>query len=285
MIDGKDDWLALQEKYPHIALNYRNFDGTLNSRERGFRILVQCEPWTNMPQNWDLGVLRQYEGVITFNSRFFHMYHHVLNMRLQRGVLACNGEYQLDSWPTYDRRHNGVCILNNHYHLGTPGDILWMRPELLNNLDPSLVRHVWCPNSKKWGGKCYQGEVKAPIHHSHVNHLKKISEYRFCACFESTYHPFWSLDFITERIFNCFKAKTIPIYLGCYNVEHHVPTKLFIDFRQFNGSLRDYDGLNRLLLSFSKNQWEDMTEQAYEWGQKNRFGAVEDLEQLIEDLS
>jgi hypothetical protein len=284
MIDGKDDWLALHEKYPHVAFNHRGFDGTLYSPSTGHKILVQCEPWTNMPQNFDLNVLRKFEGIITFNRRFYEMYRHVLNMRWMRGVLACNSEYHLDRWFDYDRRLSGVCCLNNCYHLGTEGDILWMRPEIMNNLSPELVRHVWAPQVRKWGGSLYQGEVQAPIHHSHVNHLKKIAEYRFCACFESTYHPFWSLDFVTERIFNCFKAKTVPIYLGCYNIEDHVPTDLFIDFRKYNGMTRDYDGLNQLLLSFSEAQWEDMTERAYEWKQTHDFGTVEQLSKLIEDF-
>jgi len=284
MMNGKDDWLALHEKYPHVAFNFRRFDGTVYGPKTGHTILVQCEPWTNMPQNFDLSVLRQFDGIITFNSRFYEMYRHVLNMRLMRGVLACNSEFHLSAWPSYSLRENGVCCLNNCYHLGTRGDILWLRPETMNNLDPHLVRHVWAPQRRKWGGECYQGEVSAPIHHSHVNHLKKISEYRFCLCFESTYHPFWSWDFLTERMFNCFKAKTVPIYIGCYNIQDHVPSDLFIDFRQYYGSLRDYDSLNRLLISFPQSRWEDMTEQAYEWGQQNQFGTVQQLCDLIEDF-
>lgn len=284
MMNGKDDWLALHEKYPHVAFNFRGFDGTLYGPNTGHRILVQCEPWTNMPQNFDLSVLRKFEGVITFNSRFYEMYRHVLNMRLMRGVLACNSEYQLDHWPTYSRRESGVCCLNNCYHLGTRGEILWLRPEIMNNLDPQLVRHVWAPERKKWGGEMYQGEVRAPIHHSHVNHLEKIAQYQFCVCFESTYHSFWSRDFLTERIFNCFKAKTVPIYIGCYNIEEWVPPEFFIDFRQFYGQTRDYDGLSRLLTSFSQGQWEDMTEKAHEWGKQNQPGTVEHLSELIEDF-
>lgn len=284
MINGKDDWVALHERYPHVAFNFRGFDGTTYGPKTGHRILVQCEPWTNMPQNWDLTVLRQFEGVITFNSRFYEMYRHVLNMRLMRGVLECNSEFRLDRWPTYSQRKHGVCCLNNCYHLGTRGEILWLRPEIMNNLNPELVRHVWAPERRKWGGSLYQGEVVAPIHHSHINHLKKISEYQFCLCPESTYHSFWSYDFFTERIFNCFKAKTVPIYIGCYNIQDHVPSDLFIDFRQFYGSFRDYGALNRLLMSFSQNQWEDMTEKAYEWSQHNQFGTVQQLSALIEEF-
>lgn len=281
-----DDWIRLNKEHPKVAFNYKNFNGTLNSRENGFEILVQCEPWTNMPQNFDLNVLKQYRHVITFNRKFYEDNKDKISISWMRGVMACNThKYHLISWPSYEERLNGVCMLNNHYSMGTEGDILWLRPEIMANLDPALIRHIWCPENREWGGECYQGQVESPVHHSHINHLKKISEYRFCICFESTFHPYWSWDFITERIFNCFKAKTIPIYIGCYNICDHIPDPFYIDFRSyFDKGKRDYEELSHDLLCFPPALWEAVTEEAYKWSKQQNYGSVEELEEKLASL-
>ena len=87
---------------------------------------------------------------------------------------------------------------------------------------------------------------------------------------------------MTERMFNCFKAKTIPIYIGCYNIEEHVPKDLFIDFREFKDNPHK---LAEHLKSFDKSKWEDMTERAFEWNKANRIGNVEDLEATISEFN
>jgi hypothetical protein len=201
-------------------------------------------------------------------------------MKLVKGCLACNGYYNLNHFRNYEERISGACILNNLYHTGIIGDIIYLREEIVNNLKYTV--DIWSKN--KWSSG-FKGTVNSPIHHSHINHLDKINEYKFCICFESLYHEYYSWDFMTERMFNCFKAKTIPIYIGCYNIEQHVPKELFIDFREYyNPKKRDYNSLSSLLKSFPKNKWEDMTEKAFEWNKTNRIGNIEDIENTISEL-
>jgi hypothetical protein len=276
----KNEWLYLIDKYPQVAFNYRNFDGSYNSRERGFRILYTAEPYIGMPEQWDYEMLKQYDGVITFNRKFINDHQDRLNMKLVHGCLACNAYYQLDSFKSYEERVPGVCVLNKLYHVGRPGEIVGIRDEFVRQIRPELPVHIW--SQMKWGGARYKGPVNSPIHHSHITQLQKINEYRFCFCPESSYHEYWTWDFMTERMFNCFKSKTVPIYIGCYNIEEHVPKDLFIDFREFYG---DYNRLTDYLLSFPQSQWEDMTERAFEWNKTNRIGNVEDLEATINEFS
>jgi len=278
---AKNEWLYLIEKYPQVAFNYRNFDGTFNSRQRGFRILYQAEPYIGMHQQWEYEVIKQYEGVITWNRKFINDHKHHVNMKEVHGCLACNAYYHLDQFKTYDERIAAACMLNKSYGTGLAGDIVHLRAEIANNL--AYPVHIW--SHVPWGGQRFKGTVKSPMHHSHINHLKKINEYRFCICFESSYHEYWSWDFMTERMFNCFKAKTVPIYIGCYNIEQHVPKDLFIDFRDFyTPSSRNYTTLSNLLASFPKSKWIDMTEKAFEWNKTNRIGNIEDLESVIREF-
>ena len=281
-----DDWVKLNEQYSHVAFNWKGFDGKVHSRENGYRIFYPGEPYVGMPENWDLDVLRQYEHVITWNPAFFEMYRPILNMHLVQGVLGCNPPSPLTERVSFEEKINGVCCLNNVYPNGRPGSIYWLRNEVMQNIGRGLVRHVWAPQDRQWGGSCYQGEVEAPIHHSHPNHLRKISEYKFCLCLESSYHPFWTQGFVTERILNCFRAGTIPIYMGCYNIRDYVPEGSFVDFGEFYGQTRDYDGLSTLLQQMSENEawYEEIVESNHRWVNTCQLGSVAVLEDLIKLL-
>lgn len=71
----------------------------------------------------------------------------------------------------------------------------------------------------------------------------KLSEYRFAIAFENSIVP----SFITERIFDCFYAGTIPVYLGAPNITDYIPKNCFIDMRDF----KNYEELRIFLESLS----------------------------------
>lgn len=56
-----------------------------------------------------------------------------------------------------------------------------------------------------------------------------LSQYKFCLCFENM-----DMDgYITEKIFDCLYAGTIPLYLGAKDVADYVPNNVYIDCRRF----------------------------------------------------
>jgi alpha(1,3/1,4) fucosyltransferase len=67
-----------------------------------------------------------------------------------------------------------------------------------------------------------------------------LSRYRFSICYENAYN----IDgYITEKIFDCFLAGTVPIYLGAANITTHVPAQCFIDKRDFGSYEELYEYL------------------------------------------
>ena len=78
-------------------------------------------------------------------------------------------------------------------------------------------------SSKKY--KSYRGKVQSK--------LDTLAQYKFCICYENmkssdSYH-----GYITEKVFDCFKAGCVPIYLGEDNVTSYLPENIFIDKRKF----------------------------------------------------
>jgi hypothetical protein len=68
---------------------------------------------------------------------------------------------------------------------------------------------------------CYRGPIR--------DKATALRRHRYALCFENTIFP----GYITEKIFDCFSAGTIPIYLGAPDIERYVPATCFVDMRKF----------------------------------------------------
>ena len=58
-----------------------------------------------------------------------------------------------------------------------------------------------------------------------------LGQYTFALCFENMRMKGW----MTEKIFDCFFAGTVPVYWGATDVEEWIPRDAYIDMRQFTG--------------------------------------------------
>ena len=56
-----------------------------------------------------------------------------------------------------------------------------------------------------------------------------LSQYEFALCFENMAMK----GYITEKIFDCLYAGTIPLYLGAKDITDLIPENAYIDCRKF----------------------------------------------------
>lgn len=70
--------------------------------------------------------------------------------------------------------------------------------------------------------RCYRGPV--------ASKEDVLSRHRFALCFENTSFP----GYITEKLFDCLFAGTIPIYLGAPDIAEFIPEACFIDVKAFS---------------------------------------------------
>jgi hypothetical protein len=75
-----------------------------------------------------------------------------------------------------------------------------------------------------------------------------LGQYRFAICFENMVLKGW----MTEKLFDCFFAGTVPVYWGAPDVTDYVPAECFVDMRQFKG----YEELRRHLKSMPDSEVE-----------------------------
>jgi len=85
--------------------------------------------------------------------------------------------------------------------------------------------------------------------------LQTVKQYKFSICYENMGDV---RGYVTEKIFDCFAAGNVPIYLGASNIEEYVPADCFIDRRKFSGE----EELYRYLKSMSREEYEGYLERA-----------------------
>lgn len=56
-----------------------------------------------------------------------------------------------------------------------------------------------------------------------------LSQYNFCLCFENMLMD----GYVTEKIFDCLYAGTIPLYLGAKDIQNLIPPEAYIDCSHF----------------------------------------------------
>ncbi len=91
----------------------------------------------------------------------------------------------------------------------------------------------------------YKGEA--------ADKIKLLSNFKYCICFENLTNV---KGFITEKIFDCFKAKCVPIYWGASDIEKYIPKNCLIDFRDFG----DYKKLLAYLVSIDESTYNNYIE-------------------------
>lgn len=90
-----------------------------------------------------------------------------------------------------------------------------------------------------------------------------LGRYTFAMCFENMVLEGW----VTEKIFDCFVAGTVPVYLGAPDIESFVPTECFVDMRRFPS----YDELRDHLRGLTPTAIRDYREAARDYLASERF--------------
>jgi alpha(1,3/1,4) fucosyltransferase len=128
----------------------------------------------------------------------------------------------------FERNHPGDLDLYG-YGWDRPG---FHRSRVLNAANYRLNRFATYRRISVVRYPSYRGSIS--------DKFEVLSRYKFSICYENAYN----IDgYITEKIFDCFLAGTVPIYLGAGNITAHVPASCFIDKRDFRSYEELYEHL------------------------------------------
>ena len=109
----------------------------------------------------------------------------------------------------------------------------------------------------------YEEVIKKVYKGSLNSKYEILSNYTFAICYENMFLQGW----VNEKIFDCFLAGTIPIYLGVPDITDYVPENCFIDKRGFS----TYEELRSFLKSLSGKEIQSYKENAREYFSSEMF--------------
>lgn len=93
----------------------------------------------------------------------------------------------------------------------------------------------------------YKGTIKSKN--------ETLKKYKFSICYENVKDI---SGYITEKIFDCFFAGCVPVYLGAPNIKKYIPKNTFINKNLFKNYSELYDYMSNLELSDYKKYLENI---------------------------
>lgn len=239
----------LQDRYPHIAFN----DDPTKRNKDHYLFLFDTAPIN--PTGYDPKIIRMYKGVITWSPKVFSQLSSWGANVFKIGEYPRLTDYgNLDEFTPFNEKE-GICVIQHD----VKHDMSTKQLEVF--MDTRGLAH-YAYGSDGFGGIHHKGEL-----HSKLDTLRALDRHKFAICFENVYHPLWSHNYLTERIFDCFRSKTIPIYFGASNIEELVPPNFFINYNEF----RNTEELSEYLLNFDKEVYSEIVEKSYNWGEMNKW--------------
>lgn len=171
-----------------------------------------------------------------------------------------HGDVLPEHWGRTQRLNKLVVIAGNH----NPG---LRKPELYSERIKAIAalqarqcvdlfgrgwERWWSRQSLWWPYWRYRGAIASSYRGSCVSKWETLSAYRFSLCFENM--PM--TGYVTEKLFDCLYAGTVPIYWGAPNIDDLVPAGAYVDMRQFDtyGDMLDH------VLAMSDKDWQTMRE-------------------------
>jgi hypothetical protein len=261
-----------------MAFNAQTWGGKeRNGRFNGKNVLLAQEAVITTPINYNVDYIKaNFDAMITYSVKFKEAHP---ELKIYNTQCPANWEsyHWLETFKGYDEKIKGICSLLTFYNWGHSMDAnIWKHKVMAElNTEPYLLLHTFGPVTY---GKpeSYQGNLG--YRHSNYHNLKKINEYLFCYASECVADDFWGHNYLTERVFNAFKSKTVLIYYGASNVTELMPENIFVNVRKFISmqELSEY----LITLSEDKKRYTEMVEEAYRWNLTTTLGDLRLQEQI-----
>jgi hypothetical protein len=143
----------------------------------------------------------------------------------------------LDYWERRERQRRIVVINGNHVPRKVPNELYSKRIEAMAALASTGKIDLYGRGWERWWSRAsmwwpYWRNRRALMsiyRGACASKYEVLASYDFSLCFENMAMQ----GYVTEKIFDCFYAGTIPLYLGASDIENLVPRDAYIDCRKF----------------------------------------------------
>jgi len=197
-------------------------------------VLFLWEPPSTFPRLYNKRFHRFFSKIYTWdddlvdNKTYFKFYYPVLSKEMETSI-------------PFEEKKLCMLIVSNK-HSKHPHELYSERRKVIDFFekqaggDFDFYGYGWDTQYKN-----YKGAV--------VSKYEVMKKYRFCICYENISHV---KGYISEKIFDCFRAGVVPVYLGASNVAEYIPKECFIAREDFASD----EELYAFLRSMAKETYE-----------------------------
>lgn len=244
----------------HVYWDAFSFYGRL----QGTNVLLLMEPSVVLPGQYNKDIWDQFDHVFTLYDTLVEKHGFTKYLLPRQGFHPWFGE-STDTNITEDfsERHRkypllgrkeAICMVNGNKRSSVPGELyskrieaaLWFHFNSSTPFDVYGFIPFFLPN--------YNGQIQ------NNKKLNLLSRYKYSLCFENTGDPVLARGYV-DKILDSMETRTLPVYLGCPDIEKYIPKTCFIDFRDF----ADYAELDRYLRSISNKEYEAYIDNIDTW--------------------
>lgn len=153
-------------------------------------------------------------------------------------------------WERTERLDRIVVINGNHIPRKVPNELYSKRIEAMAGLAPLGIVDLYGRGWAKWWSRAsmwlpywknrktlmsiYKGACDSKY--------EVLSQYKFSLCFENMAMK----GYVTEKIFDCLYAGTVPLYLGATDISDLLPEAAYVDCRRFDSWVKMREFLVRM---------------------------------------
>ena len=203
------------------------------------RALVLLEPAIVNPTLYYTNILRRrFKTVFTWDLRLLEKHPEYVPIRVPTGADPLQYRENRFSDIPFEKKKLLVSVSRNRWHY-MPQSTFGLRRKIYRFMQShapdefDLYGLEWdrpcCLREKLLGRhyeKCWRGEIPG----SWDEKVAKIANYRFSLCFENS---IGQPGYLSEKIFDCFCARTVPVYYGSLGNEVLLPDGGYVDYRNF----------------------------------------------------
>ncbi|WP_173179008.1 glycosyltransferase [Desulfosarcina ovata] len=259
----KDDIFVIWSKKPIKGSSIYYFQDafSFHNINRGIKVLGMHEPITVLPQQYSEMVWKHFDFVFTTlddlvagNSKFVKIFHPAFDApNSMDSVKSVKMKYCIPS----QTKKIAICMIAGNKESQIEGELYSKRLHIAK----WFQQYSTIPFDVYGRPPFHQLDNYCGILPTDDEKYSKLSSYRYSLCFENIYHSKWSKGYLTEKILHCLMCGTVPIYLGCSNIENYIPRNCFIDFRDFS----DLDALDSFLGETNDDQYQKYIVNIRKW--------------------
>lgn len=163
-------------------------------------------------------------------------------------------------WSMTDRQRRIVVINGNHKPVSAHKELYSKRIEAMASLAHLGAVDLYGRGWERWWSRNsfwipywrHRRTLMSIYKGSCASKYEVMGRYAFALCFENMEMK----GYVTEKIFDCFYAGTIPLYWGATNIADLIPKEAYIDVRQF----ATWEQMHAALMCMSDQEIESMRE-------------------------